>query len=320
MPQPLYLQTVIAFIWDFDKTLTPGYMQKPLFDAFGVDEKTFWAEVNGLVQHYRKQGLQVSKDTAYLGHILTYVRHGAFAGLTNQRLRELGADVPLAPGMPEFMQRTRALVAADQRYSHHGIKVEHYIVSTGLRQMIEGNPIRVHVDDVWACELLCDPPGPGYLHSAEQADDIALTGVVSQVGYALDNTTKTRAIFEINKGVNKEPGIDVNARMSEDDRRVPIRNMIYVADGPSDVPVFSVVNGNGGRTLGVYTLGTRSNYEGVKQLQDVGRVNSIAEADYRESRPADLWLMSSLRLIADDICKRRERAFASIQSVAGHVI
>lgn len=121
------------------------------------------AEVNGLVQRYRKQGLQVSKDTAYLGHILTYVRHGAFAGLTNQRLRELGADVPLAPGMPEFMQRTRALVAADQRYSHHGIKVEHYIVSTGLRQMIEGNPIRVHVDDVWACELLCDPPGPGYL-------------------------------------------------------------------------------------------------------------------------------------------------------------
>lgn len=133
MPPPLNAQNVIAFIWDFDKTLTPGYMQQPIFDAFGVDAKSFWKEVNALVNHYREHDLQVSKDTAYLGHMLTYIDNGPFAGLTNARLRELGAEVPLAPGMPDFMNRMRAVVREDPRFSHHDLKVEHYIVSTGLR-------------------------------------------------------------------------------------------------------------------------------------------------------------------------------------------
>lgn len=219
MPPPLNLQTVVAFIWDFDKTLTPGYMQAPLFDEYQVDPIEFWSEVNALVRHYKDRGLQVSKDTAYLGHILSYVQAQRFPRLTNEKLRELGGRVPLAPGMPDFMQRSRDVVAADARFSHNGVKVEHYIVSTGLRQMIEGNPIRPYVDGVWACELIADPPGPGYL----TAGTPELTGILSQVGYALDNTTKTRAIFEINKGVNVEPTIDVNARMAPDERRVPIK-------------------------------------------------------------------------------------------------
>ena len=318
MPPSLYQQTVIAFIWDFDRTLTPAYMQTPLFEEFGVDERAFWTEVEGLVAHYRSRGLQVNRDTAYLGHILSYVQAGPFAGLTNAKLRELGARIPLAPGILDFMDRTRRFVYDNARYAHHGIAVEHYIVSTGLRQMIEGNPVRARVDGVWACELLADPPGAGYLVGADGTDD-ALTGVLSQVGYVLDNTTKTRAVFEINKGVNKEPSIDVNAQMGSDERRVPIRNMIYVADGPSDVPVFSVVNSAGGKTLGVYTLSERNNYPQVKMLQDQGRVNSIAEADYRESKPADLWLMDSLRLVADEICERRDRTFAALENPPGHV-
>jgi hypothetical protein len=183
--------------------------------------------------------------------------------------------------------------------------------------MIEGNPIHEHVDGVWACELLADPPKAGYLDSPATA---AETDVLSQVGYVLDNTTKTRAIFEINKGANVEH-IDVNSRMADEDRRIPIPNMIYIADGPSDVPCFSVVSKHGGMTLGVYTNqdGT-SNYDGVRQLEDDGRVNSIAEADYREGSPADLWLQSSLRRIANGICERRDQAFASIISPAGHKV
>lgn len=318
MPQALNLQTVIAFIWDFDKTLSPSYMQAPLFAEYDIDEGQFWKEVNGLVEHYRQRGLRVSKDTAYLGHLLSYVRAGRFPGLTNPKLRELGAKVGLAPGMPDFMARTKAVVANDQRFDHHGVTVEHYIVSTGLRQMIEGNPIHQHVDEVWACELLADPPGPDYL-SAGIASGSDNEGLLTQVGYVLDNTTKTRAIFEINKGVNHDPEIDVNARMADDDRRVPISNMIYIADGPSDVPVFSVINQGGGKTLGVYTLGERSNYDGVRRLQDDGRVNSIAEARYTENSAADLWLMSSLRTIAKGICDRRERSIRGIVGPAGHV-
>lgn len=315
MPPALNAQNVIAFIWDFDKTLTPGYMQQPIFDEFGVDAATFWKEVNALTAHYRARGLQVSKDTAYLGHMLSYIDGGPFEGLTNAKLRELGARVPLAPGMPDFMERMRVLVQDDVRFSHNELKVEHYIVSTGLRQMIEGNPIRAHVDGVWACELLSDPPAAGYLDTLERLE---LNDKLTQVGYALDNTTKTRAVFEINKGSNVEPTLDVNARMDPDERRVPIPHMIYIADGPSDVPVFSVVGGSGGRTLGVWTNG--ANYENVKQLQDDGRVNSIAKADFSEGSEADMWLSATLRSIATRICDTRDRRLASIAAPGGHVV
>jgi hypothetical protein len=315
MPPALNAQNVIAFIWDFDKTLTPGYMQGPIFDAYGVDSGEFWKEVNALVDHYAERGLRVSKDTVYLGHMLTYIDGGPFDGLTNAKLKELGAQVPLAPGMPDLMDRMRQIVTDDDRYAHHDIKVEHYIVSTGLRQMIEGNPIHAHVDGVWACELLSDPPQAGYL---DQISGLGLTDKLTQVGYVLDNTTKTRAIFEINKGVNVEPTLDVNAQMDPDERRVPIENMIYIADGPSDVPVFSVVGGAGGRTLGVWT--DAKNYSNVKALEDDGRVNSIAEADFSEGKAADMWLSASLRSIATRICDTRDRRLASIGAPGGHVV
>jgi hypothetical protein len=218
--------------------------------------------------------------------------------------------------MPDFLRRTRDAIASDQRFCQNDLSVEHYIISTGLRQMIIGNPINEEVDGVWACELLSDPPGPEFRTSNPQP---AATGVVSQVGYVLDNTTKTRAVFEINKGANKEEQVDVNAMMADDERRVPIRNMIYIADGPSDVPVFSVVGGKGGKTLGVYTLSEPSNYEQVKDLQEQGRIHSMAEANYREGEPADRWLMSSLRRMATDICDSRDRTLAAIPGPPRHV-
>lgn len=316
MPPALYTQTVIAMIWDFDKTLIPQHMQDPIFQHYGVDPANFWAEVDGLVGYYAARGLRVGRDTAYLGHFLTYIREGAFEGLTNKKLREFGGELELAPGMPEFLSRAKREVAGNPRFAEHGISVEHYIVSTGFRQMIEGSPVRAHVDGIWACELLSDPPGPGYL---SQFDLHTETGALTQVGYTIDNTTKTRAIFEINKGVNKNPSIDVNARMSEDQRRVPIKNMIYIADGPSDVPVFSVVFRGGGKNLGVYTLGEPSNYEQVKDLEEQSRVHHIAKADYSEGSEADLWLRSSLRRIAADISDRREAVLATMPGGPRHI-
>jgi hypothetical protein len=316
MPAPLYTQSVVSFIWDFDKTLTHSYMQEPLFKAYGVDARKFWAEVNALDAYYRERDLSVSPDSAYLGHILRYVEAGVFDGLTNEALRSLGADISLAPGIPEFFDETRALVANDARYARHEIKVEHYIVSTGLRQMIMGSALADHVDGIWACELLSDPPGPDYLTLPADGGD----GVVKQVGYVIDNTSKTRAIFEINKGVNKESNIDVNSLVAPDARRVPFKNMIYIADGPSDVPSFSVVNANGGKTLGVYSPGAEANYESAASLEDQGRVNSIAEADYRAGQPAYRWLMRSLKSIADEVCAVREGASAGRPGAPGHVV
>jgi len=316
MPAPLHTQTVIALIWDFDRTLIPGNMQDPIFAAYGVEGGDFWAEVDGLVDYYARQGVLINRDTAYLGHLLTYVRHGVFADLTNVRLHELGSELQPAPGMPEFMEATRQQVKELPDLAHEGITVEHYIVSTGILPMIEGSVFAPYVDGVWANTFVEEPASPGYL---EQLPVAASGAPISHLGYTIDNTAKTRAIFEVNKGSNLNPDVDVNARMDENQRRVPLRNMIYIADGPSDVPCFSILNTNGGKTLGVYTLEPRDNYRQVKQLQEQGRIQGMAKADFRPGEAAYLWLMDSIEQIGHEIVEDRRLAYASIPSPPGHI-
>ncbi len=315
MPAPLHTQTVIAFVWDFDRTLIAGNMQDPIFDEYGVDRDVFWAEVEGLVDHYAREGVIVQRDTVYLGHLLTYVREGIFADLTNDKLRELGGRLEPVAGMPEFMDAVRAHVGEIPEFAAEGITVENYIVSTGLRAMIEGSPFGRVADGVWANTFIEHVAEPGYL---DRLPVVNASAPISQVGYSIDNTSKTRALFDINKGVNKNPGLDVNARMSADQRRVPMKNMVYIADGPSDVPAFSILNTAGGRTLGVYTLEPANNHAKVKKLQEQGRIQGMAEADYRPGKPAYLWLMDTVEQIGHEIVEARRQAFGAIRNPPGH--
>jgi hypothetical protein len=133
MARAIYTQTIIAMVWDFDKTLIPGCSQTPIFDHYGVDEETFWNEVNGLGALYQGRDLLVAEDTAYLLHMLSYVREGRMPDLTNSKLIELGRNIEMCPGIPDFLQEAKDLIADDARFSHHGITVEHYVVSTGIR-------------------------------------------------------------------------------------------------------------------------------------------------------------------------------------------
>ncbi len=316
MPVPLHTQTVIAFLWDFDRTLIADNMQGPIFEEYGVDEEVFWREVEGLVGYHAAHGEILAKDMAYLLHILTYVEAGVFSGLTNAKLRQLGGKLEACPGIPEFFEATRARAREIPEFAREGITVEHYIASTGIRPMIEGSPIAAHVDGIWANTFVEDSAPPGYVTRlpVEPAG-----GAIRHLGYTIDNTSKTRALFEINKGVNKNPELDVNSRMSESQRRVPLRNMIYIADGPSDVPAFSILNQHGGKTLGVYTIEPRNNHKQVKQLQEQGRIQGMAAADYRPGEAAHLWLMDSLEQIGYEIVENRRQAFSTIQNPPGHV-
>lgn len=312
MALPIYTQTVIAMVWDFDKTLIKGYSQDPIFDRFGVDAITFWDEVNSLVGLYKQRNLLVGKDTAYLLHMLTYVKEGIFDGLSNSMLVELGAEIVMSDGIPDFLDQAVNIATDNERYQHHGIELEHYIVSTGIRHLIQGSPIGDKVSGIYANEFVDQPPPPGYKPADHEFPEPE--GPIAQVGYMVDNTSKTRAIFEINKG----PDVDVNARVDEGDRRIPIRNMIYIADGPSDVPVFSVLNSKNGRCLGVYQ--DESNYDGVKRLIDDGRVHNIERADFSEGSGAHMWLASTIREIADRICDERESYLGNVTAPAGHVV
>jgi hypothetical protein len=307
MTTQLFPQTTIAIIWDFDKTLIPGYMQDPLFEHYGVDGREFWREVNGLPAFHTGHGLElVSPDTLYLNHILTYVREGIFKGLSNQLLRTLGSKLAFYEGLPALFPRLKQIVTENLVFSKHEITVEHYIVSTGLRQMILGSSIAEHVDFVWGCEFVEQVAPSGYLHGPGNA----APGLrqIADIGYVIDNTTKTRAVFEINKGTNKWPEITVNHQIAHEDRRIPFQNMIYVADGPSDIPVFSILNQYGGRTFAVYKPGTPSEFTQVKSLDDQARIQAFGAADYREGTQTYMWLTTSIDEIATAIVEVREDA------------
>ncbi len=304
-------QNIIAVVWDFDKTLIPGYMQAPLFDRYGIDGVEFWREVDGMADFYQRAGSDlIGREMLYLDHILTYVREGKMPGLSNAVLRELGAEIQLHPGMPQFLNQLRKSIEADPAFADHGIRVEHYVVSTGLRQMILGSAVAPEVDGVWGNEFADAIPHPGYLDvDAEMFDNEPRE--VTHIIYSIDNTTKTRALFEINKGTNKHPEVDVNAKVPASHRRVPFANMIYIADGPSDVPSFAVVTDRGGLAYAVYAPQSKSEFEQANRLLEQGRVHAFGEANYDEGSQSYMWILHATERIAERIVSDREQAISS---------
>lgn len=301
------MANIIAVIWDFDKTLVNGYMQDPIFKKYGVDPNAFWAEVNALPDKYmREQGVRVNRETIYLNHFINCTRRGVFPGLNNAMLEAFGRELVFYPGVPEIFERTKQLVAEDRAYREYDIKVEHYVVSTGMAAVIRGSAVMQHVEAVWGCEFIEDTTG------GER--------VISELGYTIDNTSKTRALFEINKGVPQNPHIDVNSKMPAALRRVPFENMIYIADGPSDIPAFSLVNKNGGTTFAIYPKGDLAALRQVEQLRMDGRIHMYAEADYTEGTTADMWICNKIRAFAERIYETEKRRLdASISQTPRHL-
>lgn len=308
MATTLFTQNIIACIWDFDKTLIPEYMQSPLFRRYGINEANFWNETNNLMEKYRQRGYRLSSEIAYLNHLLTYVLAGAMPKLSNKTLRECGADIQFYPGLPTFFDKAKGFAEEREIYRKHEIQLEHYIVSTGLAEMVRGSQIAPHVDGIWGCEFIENPLQPGFLNQKEFA--MEADAVIAQIGLVIDNTTKTKALFEINKGTNKNAAIDVNANIAPEDRRIPFQNMIYIADGPSDIPSFSVVKKGGGKAYGVYNPARSDEFAQNDRLRQVGRIDHYGPADYRPESSTFQWLRLHIHAICDRIVADREAAVA----------
>lgn len=291
------MANVIAVIWDCDKTLIDGYMQDPIFQHFGVEPKGFWEDVNAIPQKYQELGIRINADTIYLNHFIHCAHNGVFPGLNNKMLREFGRQQRFYPGIPEIFEKTKKMFADNPEYSEYGIKVEHYIVSTGFAELIRGSALAPYVDGIWGCEMLEDEEG-----------------LISEVVYTIDNTTKTRAIFEINKGSD----VEVNAKIPKELRRVRFENMIYIADGPSDIPAFSVVNQNGGSTFAIYPKGNVNAMKQVEQMRADGRVDMYAEADYSEDTTANMWITNKILDIAERIRSEEKNKIANSTSGVPH--
>lgn len=232
---------------------------------------------------------------------------GRFDGLSNQKLFDYGKKMKFYPGVPEIFKKTKELLNNDQLCTEYGIRVEHYIVSTGFAQTIRESVLNEYLSGIWGCELI------------ENRDE-KTKPYISEIAYTIDNTTKTRAIFEINKGAHDSEAVDVNVKMTEGQRRIDFRNMIYIADGPSDVPAFSVVKSKGGATFEIYPKGNEEAFKQVERLREDGRIDMFAEADYSEKTTSCMWICNKIQEFADRIKAEEKSKYSGTHSSPKHLV
>lgn len=251
----------------------------------------------------------MNHDTYYLNAFIRESKQGKkFPGLNNAKLREYGSRERFYPGVIDFFKKTKNMFREDSRYSELGIQVENYIVSTGFAEVIRGSELSAYVDGIWGCELLDTKDSEG-------------NDVLGETVYTIDNTTKTRALFEINKGIGKVEKIDVNTKIAKEDRRIQFENMIYIADGPSDIPAFSVVNKNNGSTFAIYPHGDMEALSQVERMREDGRINMYAEANYEEDTTANMWLTNKIQELAERIRERENsRITSGVSSSPKHLV
>ncbi len=277
-------QNTIAIVYDYDQTLSPNYMQdEVLFPTFGIDAKKFWSRCHALV---KDEGYD--NELAYMKALLDCLE---IDRPTNARLRELGGGLQFFPGLPEMFEEFKASLLTQQHIAH-GIKVEHYIISSGLKVLIEGSRLAPYIRAMFGCEFAEDREGR-----------------IAFPKRAISHTQKTQFLFRINKGL-LDYTQDVNDHMPAELRPVPFEHMIYIGDGPTDVPCFTVVRQHGGHAIAVYnaTDPTRASFKKCYQLSThADRVRHIAPADYRRGSHLRLLLEQMVEEVATRIVERRAR-------------
>lgn len=277
-------QNVIAIVYDYDQTLSPNYMQEEvLFPAFGIDPRAFWKKAQDLV---REQGYD--NELAYMKVLLDCL---GMDRPTNSRLKELGGSLRFYPGLPQMFEEFAKGLLTSQ-HEAHGIRVEHYIISSGLKILIEGSRLSPYVQGIFGCEF---------------AEDEA--GRITFPKRVISHTQKTQYLFRINKGL-LSMAQDVNDHMPPAIRPVPFQNMIYIGDGPTDVPCFTVVRQNGGHAIAVYNPddNSRASFRKCYQLSThADRVRHIAPADFRAGSHLRLLLEQMVNEIGSRIVEARAR-------------
>jgi len=250
---------IVALIYDFDGTLSPGNMQEFGFiQAVGQTPHEFWDKSNSIAV-----GQDASNILAYM-KLMFDEAHAKGIKLRHEKFREFGKGIELYDGVREWFRLVNSYG------TRHGVKVEHYINSSGLKEIIEGSPIASEFKYVFAGSFIYDEHG-----------------VAVWPGIAVDYTTKTQFLFKISKGIFSARDTKmVNSSMADDKKRIPFPNMIYMGDGETDVPCMKIVNMFGGHSIAVYDPVNEKKRAVASKLQRQGRVKYTVPAVYTEGSRA----------------------------------
>ena len=259
---------IVAFLYDFDKTLCTTDMQNYAFiPSLGMTPEAFWAEANSFGRKNRIDGI--------LAYMYIMLREAERKNLpfTRADLVEKGRGIELFPGVEDWFGRVNDFGESQ------GVQVEHYVISSGLREIIEGSSISGAFKEIYASEFYYDE-----------------TGRPVWPKLAVNFTAKTQFVYRINKGVlDVSDDKTLNDSMPDDSKRVPFTSMIYVGDGLSDVPCMKMMRAYGGQAIAVYQAVNR---RGVEQLLRQGRVDFIYPADYREGTDLENTVKQIIRKMA----------------------
>ena len=280
---------VLAICYDFDKTLSPDDMQaQGYIQSVGYDVQKFWDESNDLAK-----ANDMDNNLAYMWKMVQE-SEGRMV-FNKEKLAEYGARVKLFDGVEDWFERIRAYGKT------RNVIVEHYIISSGLKEMIEGTKMA----RAGAFEKI-------YASSFYFND----RGVAKWPAQVINYTSKTQFLFRIEKGVLdiNDPG--VNAYFSPEEIRVPFRNMVYIGDSDTDIPCMKLVNTYGGHSIGVYDPATQNKKKVYKMMHDK-RIRYYAPADYTERLELDLLVKAIIdKTAANEILE--DRHFRNIAEAKEH--
>ncbi len=262
----MHKKPIIALVYDFDKTLSEQDMQNYSFiPNLNMKPDEFWSET--------REFSQTENMEAILSYLYYMVRKSQEKGLpiTEEYLHSLGKDLVFFPGVLEWFDRI------NQYGKEHGAIIEHYVVSSGMKPIIQSSAIAKHFKAIYACD---------FYYSAD--------GSVVWPKIAINFTQKTQYIYKINKGILDElDDVEVNKKYGE--RRIPFKNMIYIGDGLTDIPCMTMLKKHGGKSIGIYSSG---NKEKVQQFLVDDRINYVCPANYRENS----YLDRTVKLIIKSAC------------------
>lgn len=245
----------VAICYDFDMTLSPKNMQEfKFFDDLGFTADEFW----------KKQNAFCDKNVSdrMLANMYTMVKDARDKGiiLTREKFNEYGRTIKFFDGVETWFERIN-------KYGEElGVNVEHYIISSGIKEIIEGTPIAKYFKKIYACSYIYDENGEPIWPSI-----------------SINYTNKTQYLYRVNKGCLNETDNSINDMLDQDSRLVPFENMIYLGDSETDIPCMRLVMKSGGKAIGIY----KDNEKQKKYLKDLlanNKINYIAEADYSKGK------------------------------------